>query len=307
MLEWLPTISRKKNHEVFLVDEDIGDFLEQDLDLSRLNRIHQYLWMAGRPLDARTLVKQRMMGYDIIMTEQTDLHLLKYSNRILLKPLPEYLLRDDFWEKYLCANKALHASACGFLLSYMWLICSHHDLRIACQCYLVPTSITWQQWKLLITDFYRHIDVNALDQVNKRYHFGELRLSRINTIYRIRFFFTNYIRGYLYGYNRYVVFFQRNFGWILVVFVYFSLILDAMQVGQGVDLLQDSHAFQSAAYGFVVFSTVAAAFFLGLPAMVFVCVFFFNMVAAIMHTRRQRSFRQKLARERHDRDRAREA
>lgn len=305
MLEWLPTIARKNNHEVFLVEEDIQRFLEQDLDVSRLNRIHEYLWMAGRPLDARTLVKQRMMGYAITVTEQADLHLLKYTDRILIKPLPEYLLHDDFWEEYLCANKVLHTSACGLLLSYMWLICSHHDLRIAKECRLVPSSISWSQWKVLIADFYRHIDVNALDQVNKRYHFGELRLSRINSIYRFRFFFTHYIRGYLYGYNRYVVFFQRNFAWILVVFVYFSVILEAMQVGLANPRLSNSHAFQRAAYGFTVFSTASAAFFLALPGVIFVAVFLFNMALAIMQARRQSSYRDKLARERRGRDKAR--
>lgn len=132
----------------------------------------------------------------------------------------------------------------------------------------MPSSITWPQWKVLITDFYCQIDVDALDQVNKLYQFGELRLSPINSIYRIRFFFTHFIRGYLYGFNRYVVFFQRDFAWILVVFIYFSLILDSMQVGLAVSPLSDSHAFQGAAYGFVAFSTVTAAFFLGFPGVV---------------------------------------
>lgn len=57
VLVWLPIISRKKNYEIFLVEEDIERFLKHDLDVSRLNRIHGYLWMAGRPLNSRTLVR----------------------------------------------------------------------------------------------------------------------------------------------------------------------------------------------------------------------------------------------------------
>lgn len=304
---WLPAVSHKKNrtHDVFLVEDDIDTFLKQDLDVSRLNRIHGYLWMAGRPLNARDLVKQKMMGYEIVLTEQADLHLLRASTRVLLKPLPEYILCFDFWTKYLCKSREQHKRACGLLLSYMWLICSRHDLRIAHDSHLLPSGITWAQWKALITDFYNHVDVNALDQVNERYQFGELRLQRINSIYRVRFFFTHFIRGYLYGYNRYVPFFQRNFGWILVVFIYFSLILSAMQVGLAIPFLGDSHAFQSASYGFVVFSVVTAAFFLGLPAMIFGFVFLFNMVAAITHFRRAKFERRALARNR--RERAHEA
>jgi hypothetical protein len=59
-----------------------------------------------------------------------------------------------------------------------------------------------------------------------------------------------------YGYNRYVIFFQRNFSWILIVFVFFSLVLSAMQVGAGLKELEDNYAFLRASYVFVVFSMV---------------------------------------------------
>ncbi|KKK19202.1 hypothetical protein ARAM_004774 [Aspergillus rambellii] len=230
-LRSLPTISRVPgHHHVFLVEDDVATFVKMDLDVSRLNRIHRYLWMAGRPLNARPLQRQKMMGLDVVLTEQADLHLLKFSNKLLLKPLPEYILAHDFWATYLCGSRELHACACGLLLSYVWLVCSPLDLKMAHQLDLLPGSVSWPAWKTLVADFARHVDLNALDQVNRRYHFGELRLGRVNSIYRVRFFFSHFVRGYLYGYNRYVVFFQRNFAWILVVFVYFSLVLSAMQV-----------------------------------------------------------------------------
>jgi hypothetical protein len=59
-----------------------------------------------------------------------------------------------------------------------------------------------------------------------------------------------------YGYNRYVIFFQRNFSWILIVYVFFSLVLSAMQVGSGLDELKENYAFLRASYIFVVFSMV---------------------------------------------------
>jgi hypothetical protein len=66
----MPTISRTDGHRIFLVKHDVGTFLEQDLNLKRLNKIHGYLWMAGRPLNARQLLRQKMMGVNIVLTER---------------------------------------------------------------------------------------------------------------------------------------------------------------------------------------------------------------------------------------------
>jgi hypothetical protein len=235
-----------------------------------------------------------MMGFDILYTQQMDLHLLKFSNKLLLKPLPEWMLSYGFWKDYICASQELHESAWGFLLSYVWLLTTPLDLKLAHDHALVPHFVTWHWWKEFVKDFYGRIDMEALDGVNKRYHFGDLRLGRINSIYRTRFAFTHFVRGYLYGYNRYVVFFQRNFSWILIVFVFFSLVLSAMQVGAGVPPLQDNATFLAVSYGFVVFSIIACGAVLGVVALIFVIIFVFNMVAAIAHDksmRRKRSQR----------------
>ncbi|KAF4185464.1 hypothetical protein CNMCM7927_006787 [Aspergillus lentulus] len=294
----LPTISRTANHHVFLVQDDMQTFLSTDLDLSRVNIIHNLLWMAGRPMNARPLQRQKMMGFELIPTERADLHLLKFSTKLLVKPLPEYILDHDFWTHHLCSSQTLHESATGLLLSYMWLICTPLDLQLAHDHSLIPKDLTWPWWKAFITEFYAHVDVNALDTVNKRYQFGELRLGRINTIYRVRFFLSHFIRGYLYGYNRYVVFYERNFAWMLMIFAVFSLVLSAMQVAADVPRLNGNAAFQDTTYGFVVLSIVVVAVFLGVLGMLFSGIYVFNMFAAISQCRRERIKRQKLARER---------
>ncbi|KAF7122202.1 hypothetical protein CNMCM5793_000159 [Aspergillus hiratsukae] len=294
----LPTIARTADHHVFLVQDDIQTFLSMDLDLSRVNIIHNLLWMAGRPMNARPLQRQKMMGFELRPTERSDLHLLKFSNKLLVKPLPEYILDHDFWTRYLCSSRTLHESACGLLLSYMWLVCTPLDLQLAHEHGLVPQDVTWGWWKVFVTEFYAHIDVNALDSVNKRYQFGELRLGRINTIYRVRFFLSHFIRGYLYGYNRYVVFYERNFAWMLMVFATFSLVLSAMQVAAAVPRLNGNAAFQDTTYGFVILSIVVVAVFLGVLSTLFTGIYVFNMFAAISQCRRERIKREKLARER---------
>lgn len=190
--------------------------------------------MCGRPMRVKPLHRYTMEGYDVLYAERMDLHLLKFSTKLMLKPLPEYMLDYDFWESWICnegeGKSGWWKAAAGWLLSYVWLINTPLDLQLAHDHHIVPKFIEWVWWKQFVSDFMQHVDINALDQVNERYHFGDLRLGRINSVYRTRFFYSHFVRGYLYGYNRYVVFFQRNFSWILIVFVFFSLVLSAMQV-----------------------------------------------------------------------------
>jgi hypothetical protein len=297
-IDSLPTITGRGNN-VVLAKCDIGRFLKEDLDLSRLNRIHGHLWMAGRPMRARPLHRYKMMSYDVLYTQQMDLHLLHFSSKLMIKPLPEWILCAEFWKDHLCADAELHKSACGFLLSYVWLLTTPLDLKIAHDLSLVPSFITWHWWKDLVADFLNveegNVDINTLAQVNKRYQFGDLRLGRINSTYRIRYFHTHFVRGYLYGYNRYVVFFERNFSWILIVFVFFSLVLSAMQVGTGLRELEDNHAFLRASYVFVVFSMVSVVAVLALVCFIFIVIFLVNMVLAISHAAREQRERKKLA------------
>lgn len=297
-LESLPTIVGRRN-KAYLANNDIAEFLKEDLDLTRLNSIHSYLWMAGRPMRGRPLHRYKMYGYEMLGTHQMDLHLLKFSNKMFIKPLPQYLIDTSFWEQHLCGanDKELWESATGWLLSYAWLITSPLDLKLAHDDALVPAAITWPWWKDFVTDFVTHIDINTLHDVNKRYHFGDLRLSRINTTYRIRHFNTHFVRGYLYGYNRYVVFFERNFSWILILFVFLSLVLSAMQVGTAIDELSSSRVFMKGSYGVVVLSMVSVAVVLGLVGVLFVVVFLFNMVSAIRHVAREEKKRRKARKE----------
>lgn len=297
-LDSLPTIAGRSNG-AFLVNTDIAAFLKEDLDLSRLNHIHTHLWMAGRPMRARPLHRYNMYGYEVLGTQQMDLHLLRFSNKVLVKPLPEYLLDASFWEQHLCGadDKDRWESATGWLLSYVWLIVSPLDLKLAHDNSLVPAAITWQWWKAFVTSFVDKVDMNTLYQVNKRYHFGDLRLSRINTIYRTRYFHTHFVRGYLYGYNRYVVFFERNFSWILILFVFLSLVLSAMQVGTALDELSSSTAFMKGSYGVVVLSMVSVAAVLGIVGLFFVAVFLFNMVTAIRHAASKEKERRRVKKE----------
>lgn len=99
-----------------------------------------------------------------------------------------------------------------------------------------------------------------MGQVGPLHRYRELRLSRLNAIYRFappRYSVRNLVRGYQSGSSWYKAFFERHFKWMLAVFAVLSVVLSALQVGLATVMLQGNGPFQSASYGFTVFSLVA--------------------------------------------------
>ncbi|KAH7064151.1 hypothetical protein BKA63DRAFT_179546 [Paraphoma chrysanthemicola] len=106
--ESLPTTSSPLiiSDNLAITEDTLPSFLRRDLDLSRLNCIHNHLWIAGRPMLARPLHRYRLVDYQFLGVEQMDLHLLSVRsspNQLLLKPLPEWILSHKFWTKHLCS------------------------------------------------------------------------------------------------------------------------------------------------------------------------------------------------------------
>ena len=262
-------------------------FLHHDLDVTRLNYIHGKLWLAGRRMHYESLYRQKMMKREIVVTEQTDLHLTWSASTIFVKPFPKYLGNHEFWIAHLCELEELHRSACGFLFSYTWLICHESDFSLARKLDLIP-QMPWTQWRTYIQDVRRTIDARPLDQINHRYLYGELRLQRLNWIYRFygRPQDRSLIRGYLYDYRTYSSFFVRQFGWIFVVFAYVTIVLSAMQVGLATKRLPPSQRFQDASHGFAVFSIVMPLIVVGIAAATFLFLFLYNLIATLLSRRR---------------------
>ena len=178
-----------------------------------------------------------------------------------------------FWQQHLCCDETIYKRACGYLLSYIWLVCHESDLQIAKQHGLLPDRVQWADWVALTRSFLDVIDYDKLAGVDRRYLYGELRLRRINWIYRLTG--KGFIRGYLYGYNQYSVFLRNNFAWLAVAFLYTTVILSAMQVGLATDGLQHNSMFQNASSGFTVFSVLAPLIVIGVAAcIVFILVLF---------------------------------
>ncbi|RSL80948.1 hypothetical protein CEP52_017300 [Fusarium oligoseptatum] len=259
----------RQNDQLLDPRKDTRAYLKTDLQTPRLSKIHRLLWLTGMPRPARPLHRQRLLLRTIHLTESTDEHLVWHETCIFIKPIPEYLLDYEFWDQELCADEALHKSACGLLLSYAWLVCYKSDLRIAGEAGLLPANIDWNAWTAFMMDFTSHIDTSTICQVDSRYSYSELRLSRLNTLYRFGaagFSLRNVVYGFMSGSTRYTTFFERNFGWILAVFVYMSVVLSAMQVALATERFGDDIRFQQFSYGMALLSM---AFVLAAVAIMF--------------------------------------
>ncbi len=54
----------------------LSGYFDRELDLSRLNIIHGWLWRAGLPEKVQPLHHQKLLQREIVLTERVDLHLV---------------------------------------------------------------------------------------------------------------------------------------------------------------------------------------------------------------------------------------
>ncbi|KAI9734016.1 MAG: hypothetical protein M1834_002673 [Cirrosporium novae-zelandiae] len=263
---------------------EMMEYLSTSLNLSRLNAIHDSLWLAGRPIAARPLHHQRLLNRQLLPTQQFDLHLVWSDSRLFVKPLPDFLLSHHFWLEILGKDAELHKSAAGLLFSYFWLVRNEDDLRLAKDAHLMNSSIKFEEWKKFVHSTLPRLDPRSMSCLNKRFQYGELRANRLNTIYHLSphtIPLTSFIRGYFYDYGRYKTFFSRNFAWTLTIFIYLQVILSAMQVGLGTDRLQKDGRVQDASVVFSVFSMILPAMVVGIALGVSLFLVVYNVTATI--------------------------
>ncbi|KAF4507273.1 hypothetical protein G6O67_005930 [Ophiocordyceps sinensis] len=283
----LPASYRTETHDVAAAGRHLNASVEQELDLGRLNDIHDWLWAAGRPAPPRPLHRQLMLGRDILVTERMDMHLVWTTGRMFLKPIPRFLLEPRFWAAHLschqqqdaCAGdqlgkRGLRRRALGFLFSYAALISHESDFHVAMSKQLLPPGTEWPDWRVLVEQLeperiYAHID--------RRFYHGELRLSRLNKIY---FLLRSPLRGYMSHWDRYGAFFHDTFAWLATVVVYVVVVLTAMQVGLATELGRNE-AFRSASWGFTVFSILGPLIVAALITLAFCSMFLHNLIKAV--------------------------
>ncbi|ETS75575.1 hypothetical protein PFICI_12519 [Pestalotiopsis fici W106-1] len=230
------------------------------------------------------------MGRNIVVADRMDLHLLWDHNSIFLKPLPRFLLDPKFWQENLqcsgacacrlprpsaehnnstdllaegenatrtCREKSLRLIARGFLHSYTCLISSETDFAIANEKRLLPRNakdvpVDWRLWKSLAREL---IEKYNPQEVHSRFLRAELRVTRVNFVYRLASL--PFFGPPLNSWNSYSNVFQYNLAWMAVATVFVGLVLTAMQVGLATERLQGNADFQRASYVFTIFAILA--------------------------------------------------
>ena len=276
--------------------EEPDKYLSSQLKTQKLDLIHRHLWLAGLPQPARPLHRQLLLDRVIHLTESPDEHLVWHESRVFIKPIPEFLLSFEYWENELCLDEELHKCACGLLLSYVWLVGHKSDLRIAKDTGIFPQQVQWLNWTSFTEDFLSRIDVCTLNQVNKRYQYGELRLSRLNLLYRYTspvFSLRNLVYGFMPSSTWYKAFFERNFSWALALLLYLTVILSAIQVGLATERLQRNISFQRASYRVALTSIIAVLTMAVAILLVWALLFCYHLFTTIHHSRHIRKEREK--------------
>lgn len=239
-----------------------------------------------------------MLQRELIVTEQADLHLVWWGNHIFVKPLPGFLLNYNFFKDNLCSSMDLYTDACGLLYSYTQLVRHESDLKIAVELGLLSKDTEWDQWLEFSREIRRTVKPDTFPESNRRYQYGELRLGRLNLIYR--FFCGRWRRGYHNTYTDYGSFFQSNFAWALCVFAYTSVVLSTLQLGLAakravVQPDPQSRSLGSHSYRFSVAVLVVVGGVVAVIISWFVVVFVISLVYTLIHEARMGGRRRRAA------------
>ncbi|KAK3614247.1 hypothetical protein LTR22_027849 [Elasticomyces elasticus] len=152
----------------------------RDIDLELM---HSQLWYAGRTGNISPLHHQRVILRNIVLTEKARLHLIWFEKTIYVKRLEDNLMNWRYFSEVICGNEMVHQAATGFLLSYTFLIQYPSDLDIAKVSGLINKEISWRSWQ----DFRSNVLHQLTNRdIHDRFEYGELRLGRLNQIYRVK-------------------------------------------------------------------------------------------------------------------------
>lgn len=197
----------------------------RDEDLASM---HNRLWYAGRKGNISPLHHQKVLRRDIVLTERARLHLVWFDRTIYVKRLEDELLNWEYFSKVVCGDRTVHQAATGFLLSYAKLIQHSSDLEIAKASGLINKDIYWHSWQTFRNAVLHHL---ADRDIHDRFEYGELRLGRLNQIYRMELLGLAYFNIY----RDYSSYFGDNYMTLVALFALVSVALSAMQVMTSLD------------------------------------------------------------------------
>jgi hypothetical protein len=87
------------------------------------------------------------------------------------------------------------------------------------------------------------------------------------------------VNGFMSGPLVYQAFFERNFGWLVAVLFYVTVIFSAMQVGLARESLQANAGFQRASVGFATSSIIVVMITVGTMLLMWVVLFWYHLLS----------------------------
>ena len=177
---------------------------------------------------------QKSRAREILVNEHPGLHLLWYYEKIFVKPIPAYFYSQAFWDYLATADENVYKAAVGFMRSYTFLIQFPIDFVEAVRVGLIPPKEnngngngkelifpTYEEFCNFIEPFSHIRDPS----VNRRYHYGELRLTRINraAIFKMKL-------AYFHIYPQWGSFLAHILAPVITIFAVASVALNSMQV-----------------------------------------------------------------------------
>ncbi|OAA65963.1 hypothetical protein SPI_02750 [Niveomyces insectorum RCEF 264] len=246
------------NPDVSLCSDAVHAHIAREFATPLLDELYDRLWCVAQrsSRNINPLNMQRVKERAIIPTEDPNLHLTWKRDAVYIKPVPVYLLNHDFWALFLspgvqdddeeknvthdAADRAAaaaaaamdRATAVGFLRSYALLVASPLDFALAREAHLLPDAVdNWCRW----AHFIRHFRGVGDEHVARRYHYGQLRLSRLD--WAVRLFQPRHARSRLFYKMPFwstVVLVEKMTLPLVFVFASLSVALSSMQVALSV-------------------------------------------------------------------------
>lgn len=213
----------------------VYDHLKTEFGTPKLNRMAPHLWLLATPSSTHIspLHAQVVRGRAVTISEDPELHLVWLDHRVFIKPIPKYLLSHAFWQYYLDPSVPgnatndekgqLREAILGYMRSYFFLVRHESDYRMAAKHHLIPENVGFEEFMDFISGFGNVREA----QVSPRYHYGELRLSRLNAWARILLRQSHFHKVAW----QYADVFARYYVPYLFIFSIITVVLSAMQVG----------------------------------------------------------------------------
>jgi hypothetical protein len=243
----------------------------------KLNDIHSHLWSAGSKDNISALHHQKVLCREVILSERSDLHLVWFDRIIYIKPLPMNFLNYNFINTVVLPDAILYGNVLGLLYSYMMLIQHASDLSLAHELGLMSKKVEWIPWRQFRTAFLGNISSSRVPRtlMNQRFEYGELRLARLNYIYRLSF------RGlkYFTTHREYTTYLREYTAAGITLFAFVTVALTAMQVVVGMNGV--SQALIQTSFRFSIVVLFVVAIFSLAVSLIFAILFLINAILAI--------------------------